>query len=779
MMRYRIKLILILLGMVVLLQTSSYIATRTVILDTVIDDAYRELDRGGRLFSQLMNTRARQLAQSVNVLTDDFGFKQAVASRESATIRSALLNHAARVNADLAFVLGLDGSIAASSGELNLESDQALSQITTARTGNGTLYAPLVIDGVLYQVVFSPINAPVRIGTAAIGFEVDQALSEELKNLTDLDVSFLQQNEKGSEYLSGTLESDARIKLSESKALLAAGPNDVWRDGEVLYNRVAIATQPQTLIAVLQAPLARALQPFSVLDTQLLTLALSFLLIAGFIALVLARNVTEPVKRLAEIARTIAQGKYNSPIEAKGNDEFSELAQAFTSMQHAISERERKIVFQAQHDSLTGLENRSQVISLLEQAVASTRQSDKVAVVAVVDIYKFTQINDTLGSEIGDKVLQEMATRLRLFVGADGRAVRLGSDEFLLIIMVATAAEGIEIMVQLRNDSSRPLHISTSEIRAELNVGYAIYPADGASPELLMRRANLALNYARQSHTGASRYHPGWDEDHLRRLQLLTDFRPALSGGDILLHIQPKISAHAAQPLGGEALVRWVHPQLGFVNPEEFISVIESAGQINLLTRWVIEQAVVMLARLNKAHPGFKLSINLSVLDLLDDELCEFVDQKLQQFEQSSSGLCFEVTEGAIMREAEKSVKNLERLHALGVELSIDDYGTGYSSLSQLKKLPVSELKIDKSFVLSLEHNIDDQQIVKSTIELGHSLGLSVTAEGVESEASRDWLLDHGCDTLQGYFYSKALPLEKFEQWLTTYRQQEQLNNET
>ena len=773
MMRYRIKLILILLGMVVLLQASSYIATRTVILDAVIDDAYRELDRGGRLFSQLMTTRAKQLAQSVNVLTDDFGFKQAVASSESATIRSALRNHAARVNADLAFVIGLDGRLTASSGELDTERYKALSQITAALSGSGALYAPLVIDSTLYQVVFSPINAPVRIGTAGIGFEVDQALSEDLKNLTDLDVSFWLQGEQRYEYLSGTLEPEARLQLRDSQELLTAEPNHVWRGGEVLYNSVSIATQPQTLIAVLQAPLARALQPFSILDTQLLSLAVSFLLIAGFIALVLARNVTEPVKRLSGIARTIAQGNYDSPIEARGKDEFAELTQAFTSMQHAIAERERQIVFQAQHDSLTGLENRSQVFTLLQQAIAEASQSDKVALVAVVDIYKFTQINDTLGAETGDQVLQELAARLRLFAGADGRAVRLGSDEFLLIVTEPTVADGVESMVQLRNSSSRPLHINASEIRAELNVGYAIYPSDGVRPELLMRRANLALNHARQSHAGVSGYHLGWDEDHLRRLRLLTDFRPALEAGEITLHIQPKVTPNAKQTLGGEALVRWVHPQFGFVNPEEFISVIESAGQINLLTRWVIERAVVMLAALNKQYPGFKLSVNLSVLDLLDNELCEFVAHVLHRSSQSNSGLCFEMTEGAIMRETEKSLENLEKLHALGVELSIDDYGTGYSSLSQLKRLPVSELKIDKSFVLNLERNPDDQQIVKSTIDLGHSLGLSVTAEGVESEYSRDWLLARGCNTLQGYFYSKALPFDEFEQWLKRYRQQE------
>jgi len=215
-MRYRIKLVLILLGMVVMLQTSSYIATRTVIRDAVIDNAYRELDRGGSLFSQLMTTRARQLAQSVNVLTDDFGFKQAVASGESATIRSALTNHAARVDADLALVIDLDGKLAASSGVLSTERYQMFSELKTALAGGGTRYAPLVIDGALYQVVFSPINAPVQIGTAGIGFEIDQTLSDHLKSLTDLDVSFLLQDGERVEYLSGTLVTRPALSCASS-----------------------------------------------------------------------------------------------------------------------------------------------------------------------------------------------------------------------------------------------------------------------------------------------------------------------------------------------------------------------------------------------------------------------------------------------------------------------------------------------------------------------------------------------------------------------------------
>lgn len=765
-MRYRIKLVLILLGLVVALQTSSYLATRTVIRDTVIEDAYRDLNRGDRLVSQLMATRARQLAQSVDALTDDVEFKRAVARNERASIRSALDKHLARMDADIALVVDLEGQLTASSTGLNLATAPRLAELTGARSASGTHYAPVVIDGALYQVVVSPINAPGNISTVGVGVEIDQDFSQQVKDLTDLDVSFWRQRGGRTHYLNGTLTQPVPEHLYPP----SSGPHQPhptqWRHRDLVSSRMPISEWPPTIVAVLQVSLSPALKPFAVLDTQLLLLALTFLIAAVLIALVLARNVTRPIQRLASVARAIAQGHYDSPVAVRGKDEFSDLSRAVSRMQQAIAERENKISFQAQYDGLTGLANRSQVFPLLQQALMRADQRQQVALIAIVDVYKFALINDTLGADIGDMVLQELAARLRLFVHHEGRAIRLGSDEFLLVLHAACSAEGTEQIWQLHQSSSEPLHIDQSDIRAELNIGYAHYPADGDRPELLLRRANLALTHARQSMSRVSAYHRGWDEDHLRRTRLLGDFKTALKQHQIKLHYQPQITPADSNPVSVEALIRWQHPTLGWVNPEEFINVIESAGQITILTRWVIAQAAGLVARLQQQQRPIAVAINLSALDLLDDKLCAYITQQLADHHIPAHSLCFEVTESAVMHEAEKSLATLKQLHKLGTRLAIDDYGTGYSSLSQLKKLPVDELKIDKSFVLDLDHNTEDQEIVKSTIELGHSLHLSVTAEGVETAASRDWLLANGCDTLQGYYFSKAVNADAFFEWL-------------
>jgi EAL domain-containing protein (putative c-di-GMP-specific phosphodiesterase class I) len=264
-------------------------------------------------------------------------------------------------------------------------------------------------------------------------------------------------------------------------------------------------------------------------------------------------------------------------------------------------------------------------------------------------------------------------------------------------------------------------------------------------------------------------YQKGWDEIHLRRLLLLREFESALECQQISLYYQPKINFSEPHLLGAEALVRWRHPELGFVSPDEFIGVIESSGQITILTRWVLKTAIAQLKQFQQAGINLTLSVNLSTLDLLLDDLPDYIQQLLEQHQVNAKQLYLEITESALMREADKCLANLKRLQTIGTILSIDDFGTGYSSLSQLKKLPVSELKIDKSFILNLDSNEDDQLIVRSTIELAHTMGLRVTAEGVETDKIKQMLMDLSCDTAQGYLYSKPVNVDDFTLWANRY----------
>ncbi len=763
---YRYKLLLILLALVLVLVLAIYLATRTVIRGAVINQAYHDLERVGELFSQLMQERAGQLALSVGVLVDDYGFKEAVATSDGETIVSALNNHRQRVSADMALVVKPTGELLASSHAIDDESFALLSRaLADYQNLDEPRYAPIVLDGQLYQFVFAPVRAPLPVAIAGVGFKVDEALAQHLQRLTDLDISIWRQHEGRVSYLAGTLAVENNHSLAQLPDHWRADQASTWLANETLNNRVIVAREPQHVVAVLQVPLEQAMQPFAVLNTQLLTIAFSFLLAAGLLALLMARSVTRPVQELAASARKMAAGDYASEVPAKSADELGDLARAFNQMQFAIAEREKEIIHQAEHDALTGLANRSQVFPRLHAALERARAEQTTVVVAVADIQKFTQINDALSAETGDKVLTQVAQRLQEVAGEQA-VVRLGSDEYLLVLEGAKPAAGLALVHEAFGSN---LTLDTIDVHIDLNVGYATYPLDGDHPEILLRRANLALGKARLSHIKTCGYQQGWDEKHLRRLQILTEYPAAFTNNEMQIYLQPKINPHNAKALGAEVLIRWIHPQMGFVSPEEFISVIESAGQISLLTRWVLARSFAAAEALKKAGIDLTLSVNLSVLDLLEEDLPDFIAALAEKHQLLASRIYLEVTESAIMREADRSLKTLHRLDDMGFKLSIDDYGTGFSSLSQLKKLPVHELKIDKSFVINLDVDKNDQQIVKSTIELGHTLGLSITAEGVETASARDWLLENQCDILQGYYYSKPLSVEAFDDWAQAF----------
>jgi diguanylate cyclase (GGDEF)-like protein len=764
---YLLKLLAFLIGLVVVLEAMSYVATRLVINKVVTQNARSELLSGGELFTRIMQKNVEQLALSVKVLTEDFGFKDAVATNDEKTIISALINHSARVKADIGILIASDGKLIASDQSFALHINDEFNSLKEQAQMRGQAYDIIIIDGRAYQFVMFSVKAPIVIGLAAMGFEIKQDFSADLQRLTGLEVSFVIHDGGRFHYLSGT--PDNRYREDLLKQLQAEKKQgEVFVYDELISLAVPAARQNNHLLAVLQVPLSQVLAPFSRLNAQLFVLALLFSILAGVAALFLARSVTRPVSTLADIARKIASGFYTTPIVVKSNDELGDLAQAFITMQKAIGEREQQVLYQSEHDPLTGLPNRLRIFPELEDAISRSRPLQQQVYLLVIDIKNFTQINDELSQEIGDAVLRAVGQKIERLL-TYGEVLRLGSDEFLAILMAATQEPIVELSELIHSAFKTPLLVSGIQVTVEMNIGLANYPTDADTAESLLRRANLALNHGRANEDNTCWYKQGWDEKHLRRLHLFREFETSLNAGHISLYYQPKVNLEHSETLGAEALVRWHHPDMGFISPEEFIGVIESSGQITLLTRWVLKTAIAQLRILLDEGIKITCSINLSALDLLVDDLPAYVAELLQVHRVPAHNVYLEITESAIMREADRCLHNLQRLRDLGVTLSIDDFGTGYSSLSQLKKLPVSELKIDKSFILNLESSADDQLIVRSTIDLGHTLGLSVTAEGVESEAIRALLKSYGCDTAQGYLYSKPLPAKDFIQWVHNY----------
>jgi diguanylate cyclase (GGDEF)-like protein/PAS domain S-box-containing protein len=421
--------------------------------------------------------------------------------------------------------------------------------------------------------------------------------------------------------------------------------------------------------------------------------------------------------------------------------------------------------YQATHDSLTDLPNRNLLQERLEESIAAAREHAWPVAFLLLDLDRFKEINDTLGHHIGDLLLRKIARRLESSVRESDTIARLGGDEFA-VLMPATGLESAQQAARkLVNALEEPFQVEGLSLQVETSVGITLFPEHGNAPAALIRRADVAMYAAKKERSGVMVYDPEQDFTSIRLLALTGDLRRAIHDNGLSMHFQPKISARNGRPIGVEALSRWRHPSHGDIPPDEFIGLAEHSGLIQPLTQWVLETALRQCAVWKREGINLSMSVNLSARNLLDEQLPATLLSMLKSSKMPVDKLTLEITESVIMDDPQRALEVLTELHNLGVKISIDDFGTGYSSLGYLKKLPATEIKIDKSFVLEMDRNPDDRMIVHSTIELAHNLDLSVVAEGVSSRQTWEELKRLGCDTGQGYYFSRPLPADRLAQW--------------
>jgi diguanylate cyclase (GGDEF)-like protein len=425
---------------------------------------------------------------------------------------------------------------------------------------------------------------------------------------------------------------------------------------------------------------------------------------------------------------------------------------------------------QSLHDSLTGLPNRRLFEQRLAQALEVSADDETEIAVMLLDLDRFKEVNDTLGHHNGDLLLQEIAERLRRIMRAGDSVARLGGDEFALLVpnlagpdAAIAAADGIRLALE------RPFTIAGVNLDVGCSIGVALSPVHGADARQLLQRADVAMYSAKASQRGVDIYDPASDTYSLERLALVAELRTAIERGSLAVHYQPKADAMTGELLGMEALVRWHHPSQGPVPPEEIIAIAEQTGLIRPLTLWVLEQALRECRTWRRAGWRFNVAVNLSIRSLHDTELAGDVQRLLAQVGLPATALTFEITESSIMGDPVRSLAVLDRLRGMGIRLAIDDFGTGYSSFSHLRRLPVDEIKIDKSFVQHLATEESDLVLVRSIIDLGRNLGLHVVAEGVEDDATWEKLTQCGCDVVQGYILTKPLASTDLPAWLVAY----------
>jgi len=754
---FRSRLIVLLLGLIALVQLGTAIA----VLNSLKEDNYNQgvhaIDVGQNVFYLSLDSRASQLTKGVEILASDFGFKQAIATREIATIRSVLSNQGARIGADEAILVSPLGKAIAATKELNIN-DTVTKLIQAAhRPGGSAINTMIAFDGQAYQLVLVPVKAPNTIAWVGMAFLLDKQLAEQIKAVTGLDISFV-----------GDITNDAMF--SGYSTLPEQDKNSVFREIQEIggvsrtpqftnsdkYLSLSIDLGTDNQLGILHLPYKPWLESYNHARNQLVLIFAGTLALALFLGILLARNLTRPIERLVEFVQQISRvGSEAKAPAVKG--EFCVLATTMMSMQNSISLREEELKSRALHDLHTGLYNRTAVEHHLSQMLPSN-----TGCLVLIDIRHFKDLNNMLGFDNGDLLLLRVSERLLSWGSSAVMQARIGGDQFILVF---DQTMGLEEFHRLTAAFKKVFIVQGSEVFLSVAVGVLPLEETIISVNDAMRRLDISVDQAKGEPGGIAFYQAGQDESHQRQLRIIGDLSGALTAGQMFVVYQPKVGVVDKDCNEAEALVRWQHPALGFIPPDEFISLLEQAGNIQLLTHWMIKTVLAQLKCWWSAGHTIRVAINLSAHDLVNEQLPAFIQCALAENGLPVEALALEVTESAVMNDRNKVIQVLTKLQSLGIHLAIDDFGTGQSSLAYLRELPVNEVKIDRAFIQYIDINKGDEFIVKASIELSHSLGFKVTAEGAENAQGVELLGRYQCDKIQGYFYSKPLLADEFLAW--------------
>ena len=482
---------------------------------------------------------------------------------------------------------------------------------------------------------------------------------------------------------------------------------------------------------------------------------------------IITRYIHKPLTALRLQSTNIAKGQVDSPIQVHTSiDDIKDLSDDLEKMRATLIEMANHMQIQATHDELTGLPNRYLYTDRMHQAVSLAQRNDQNFAVLLLDLDRFKEINDTLGHGLGDKVLKKLSARMHAGMRESDTIARIGGDEFSIILINVDQASAEAIAKKIVKLLEPIITVEGHTLTASASIGISVYPEHGDNPELLLQHADVAMYHAKHNNKNIETYHSNMDSDNYEKLMMVNDFKSSISENHFHTVFQPKLDMLTSDVTGCEMLLRWKHPYLGLINPEIFIPLAEQENIIGDLTRWTASHCLRMFLPVLKQHPYFNVSINVSPTNLLDTKLLSSLLIILEDSSFPASNLIIEVTENVIMKNPERSAEILTHFSEAGIKISIDDFGTGYSSLSYLQKFPITELKIDKSFITNLSKDSTNYPIVKASITMAHDLGITVVAEGIESEAVHQLLQDLKCDRVQGFHYAHPMPFNELESWL-------------
>ncbi|MGB3472610.1 MAG: EAL domain-containing protein [Erythrobacter sp.] len=698
--------------------------------------ATRDMQANARVFDEILDLRANQMRDAADLLARDFGFREAVATTDIATIESALESLKSRSRTDAALVITLDGETLGRGDAPISPVDQLWNNLD-----EGKDRGIIMVGEQLSLAAAAPIEAPDLIGWLVIAHPLDQVELTKLTELAAIDI-----------------EASVATASSLPESLRAASNGEVFEleaEERYLYHLSALPALDAGLSPrlLLRHSLTGSLAEYSGLQWLLIALA------AGGIALVIglswrvAQTVTTPLQKLDEATRLIGEGRdVELPIESE--DEIGRLAGSFNQMVAAIAEREREIIHVGLHDDLTGLPNRKLFLEQLNRALSRLREGNQLMVV-YADLDNFKVVNDTLGHPSGDALLRDAAEHLCDLL-PNALIARLGGDEFAMLFDELSDEESLaSIADRIQSCFVRTVELEGQQAECSASIGIAVAPGDGADGTTLMKNADLALYRAKSE--GKSTYHffePSLDEQARARRQTELDLRRSLRDGDFELYYQPLYSLTQEALTGFEALIRWNHPERGQVNPLDFIPLAEETGLILPIGEWVIREACRQAAEWPE---HVSVAVNISPKQFAYPGLANTILQALSGSGLEAHRLELEITESIFITDVEKTLSMLHGLRDLGVRIALDDFGTGYSSLSYLRSFPFDKVKIDRSFVEDLGRGGNAHAVVRAITTLADALGMDTLAEGVEVTEQLQVLRREGCRNIQGYLFSKPM----------------------
>jgi len=727
-----------------------------------------QFNQSGKAFAQLQAQRTAFLRQGVEVLAANTAFRQAVQTADLAAMESTLASQAGRLKADMAMLVSLDGRVLANTRfPATFDSPFPCMRMIQMAEEKGGASGYVRIENQAYQVVLAPVMAPRPVAWLALGFPVNDALAAEYQALTGVGVNFMSVGEAGGHLLASSLPDSPRREVEAWLAGFHDGGAGLRRvrlgDGEYWAHFVKLdSASALDYAAVLTLSVDAALAPYARLRGTLLGISALALLAFLYGAAFLSKRLTLPIQELLAGLRRVGRGHLDTRVTLKNRDELGGLAESFNRMAGDIAARERQVNYLAYHDAQTGLQNRAGFVKHVNAELAASKGAGGVMLVAC--LARLRVINVNLGFAVTDALVKAVAQRI---LGRDDwQVASLGGERFAFYCPLAGGLERDDWEVRVRAVLDVPVEWQGQRFDLGLHLGSAVAPQDGRDAELLLRRAEQAMQHGVRTLGAHMAWQPAFEDGGARRLALLNDLRGALEAGQLVACYQPKARLTDGRVVACELLVRWHHPVHGVVQPEEFIPAAEQSTLIGPLASWAIDTAAAQAAAWRGAGRELAVGVNLSARNLEDHAVVEQIANALARHGLPPEALMMEITESALMEDPETALGVVNAIAGLGVRLSVDDFGAGYSSLSQLSRLPVQELKIDRSFVARMLESGQDAAIVKSTIDLAHTLGLAVVAEGVDSAEAWQRLVAYGCDQVQGNHLSPPVEAAELNAWL-------------